>query len=305
MIHALTIDVEDYHSVIGRDWLDRDGPPTRAVVENTRRLLALMAERDVRGTFFVLGEVAESFPELVREIAAGDHELGVHGYYHRQIFKLTPESFRQEVEPAKLLIEEIAGVTVQGHRAPAFSIMPNTSWALGVLADVGFRYDSSIFPIKGRRYGWPGFPLDIHRMRLDGGKTMIEAPLSTVNVFGRRFPACGGGYLRHFPSGLTQWAIRRVEHDRPAIVYLHPYEIETPCAAISTEHLKPGAAARVQRFHRLQVRNRHTVERKIHALLDAFEFAPLGEIVDQTLSGAARGTARPESSTTLREREPA
>lgn len=286
MIHAMTIDVEDYHSVFGRDWLERDGPPTEAVVRNTRRMLGWLAERDVRCTCFVLGEVAEAFPGLIREIAAGGHELGVHGYYHRQVFKLNPDSFRREVADAKALIEDIAGSPVSGHRAPAFSIMPETSWALNVLAEVGFEYDSSIYPIKGSRYGWPGFPLDIHEMQLEGGGRIIEAPLSTVSILGRRFPSCGGGYLRHFPGFVTQYAIGRVARNRPAIVYLHPYEIETDSPPIDTSHLPSDRQSQVSQFHNRQLRNRETVQAKVLRLLDEFSFAPLVEIIQNQLTNA-------------------
>ncbi|MBN1492200.1 MAG: DUF3473 domain-containing protein [Phycisphaerae bacterium] len=285
MIHALTIDVEDYHNVIARDWLGRDGPPTEAVVLNTQRLLRHLDASNTKATFFVLGEVAETFPELIREIAGLGHELGVHGYCHRQVFKLTPETFRCEVGDAKSRIEDIAQVEVVGHRAPAFSINPDTQWALEVLAELGFRYDSSIFPISGRRYGWPGSPQDIHEMTLPGGRSIIEAPLTTVPILGHRLPACGGGYLRHFPGWVTRWAIRHVQRRRPAIVYMHPYEIEVGCGPLDTSALSPEQARRVHRFHGLQLRNRHTVERKLLRLLGGFEFAPLGRVIALTREG--------------------
>ena len=292
MIHAFTVDVEDYHNVIARDWLNRDGPPTEAVVRNTSRILQWLAERSIRATFFTLGEVAQAYPALVKRIAADGHELGVHGFYHRQVFKLTPQSFRKEVEQAKCLIEDLIGASVDGHRAPAFSIMPETRWALDVLADVGFRYDSSIFPISGNRYGWPGFPREIHNIELADGRSIIEAPLSTISLFGKRLPACGGGYIRHFPGLLTHWAIRWIERSRPAIVYTHPYEIELPCADLDTSHLDPAAAMRTARFHRLQTRNRDSVERKMLSLLNGYQFAPLREVIDKTLREARRSTNR-------------
>ncbi|MBI5762477.1 MAG: DUF3473 domain-containing protein [Planctomycetes bacterium] len=288
MIHAFTVDVEDYHNIIARDWLGREGPPTRAVVENTGRFLAHLAKRHLRGTFFVLGEVAETFPSLIREIAAGGHELGVHGFFHRQVFKLTSGAFRKEVVDAKKLIEDISGQPVRGHRAPAFSIMPNTAWALDVLADAGFAYDSSIFPIAGRRYGWPGFREDIHEVSLADGRKIIEAPMSTVTLFGKRLPACGGGYLRHFPGMITTWALKRIERNRPAIVYTHPYEIELPIGALDTSGLSPADASRVLRFHKLQLRNRGTVERKLAALLDAFRFDTLWNVIQRELSKTPR-----------------
>ncbi len=283
MIHAFTVDVEDYHNIIARDWLGRDGPPTRAVVENTGRFLRHLATRNRRATFFVLGEVAAAYPGLIRDIAAGGHELGVHGFYHRQVFKLTAESFRKEVVDAKKLIEDISGQPVRGHRAPAFSIMPDTAWALDVLAQAGFVYDSSIFPIAGRRYGWPGFREDIHEVTLTGGRTIIEAPMSTVTLFGKRLPACGGGYLRHFPGIVTTWALRRIEKLRPAIVYTHPYEIELPIGGLDTTGLSVTDARRVQRFHRLQLRNRATVERKLASLLDEFQFDTLWNVIQRAM----------------------
>jgi len=293
MINALTVDVEDYHNVLARDWLDVEASPTHAVVDNTNRLVELFSRYDTRATFFILGEVAESYPQLIRDIAAAGHELGVHGYRHRQIFKLTPEGFHQEISMAKSLVEDAAGVQVSGHRAPAFSITPDTRWALEVLADVGFRFDSSIFP-SGRvhldapqslsrwplPHGWPGFRPDIHEITLDSGRTIIEVPMSTVSIAGCiPLPACGGGYLRHFPLAVTRWAIRRIQRRRPAVVYLHPYDIELTGKPPDTDRLGADQARRVRRYHRLQVRNRHTVEGKILRLLEEFRFATVGEVI--------------------------
>ena len=285
-LHAFTVDVEDYHNVIARDWLAREGPPTSAVVGNTRRMLKMLSKAGALGTFFVLNEVAEQFPELIREIAAGGHELGVHGYYHRQLFKLSPESFRREVVEGRKRIEDVSGQRVRGHRAPAFSIVPETQWGLDVLSEAGFEYDSSIFPVRLRRYGWAGFPKDIHRVTLAGGRSMIEAPLSTVHALGRDWPVGGGGYLRHFPGVVTRLAMKRIGRSRPAILYTHPYEIEWPAGPLETAHLPPQDARRVKRFHWLQLRNRRTVEAKLRALLREFRFTTLGRIIDAELGGA-------------------
>ena len=283
MIHELSVDVEDYHNLLAREWLDVDGPPTHAVVDNTHRLLELFSRHNARATFFVLGEVAESYPELIREIARAGHEVGVHGHKHRLIFNLTPEAFRAELTTAKAIIEGAGGVEVQGHRAPAFSITPDTRWALEVLAGEGFRYDSSIFPFAGRRYGWPGFRRDIHEIELKGGRSIIEVPMSTVSIAGCSVPACGGGYLRHFPLRCTRWAMRRIQRERPAIVYLHPYEIELNATRPDTDRVNSGLARRVMRFHRFQLRNRKTVERKIVRLLEEFRFAPLSEVIHNVM----------------------
>lgn len=290
MIHALTIDVEDNHRIVARNLVGKDGPPTEAVVRNTNRLLEHLRSRDVRGTFFVLGEVAATFSKLVRSIAEEGHELGAHGFYHHEVYKLTPEAFRKEVVDSKALIEDVSGTRVQGHRAPTFSITPDTRWALDVLAEEGFRYDSSIFPFRrNERYGWAGFPLDIHEMSLDGGRRIIEAPLPTVPLLWKRLPACGGGYIRHFPYWYTKWAIRRVARDRPAIVYLHPYDIDTaPTPKWLKEDL--AAAGNPARFYLThQRRNRHTVERKFVRLLESFRFAPLVDVIKQALGASSGG----------------
>lgn len=283
MIHALTFDVEDYPTLVARFWMGREQPPTEAVVRSTRQVLDLLAERGVRATFFVLGEVASCFPGLMRDINSAGHELGVHGYYHHQVFTRTPEQFRREVSDAKAVLEDAVGNPVRGHRAPAFSIIPETRWALEIVAELGFTYDSSIFPIAGRRYGWPGFPLDIHEMVLPGGLRLIEAPLSTVRLCGRRWPVCGGGYMRHFPAGVTRWALARVSRERPGIVYVHPHELD---AAPIT--FKPTGGllrtCRIKLAHHLQLRKRHTVYGKLAGLLQRFEFAPLGDVVDRRLA---------------------
>ncbi len=286
MLHALTVDVEDYHNVIARDWLGRDFPPTDAVVRNTTKMLELFARYEATATFFILGEVVEHHPQLARDIVAAGHEIGVHGYYHRQLFKLDPASLRREVSDAKKRIEDTVSARVVGHRAPAFSIMPETAWGLDVLVESGFEYDSSIFPINGNRYGWPGFPLDIHRMTTPGGATIIEAPLTTASLFGRRFPACGGGYLRHFPALYTNWAMAQNAGIRPAIVYLHPYEVEIGAGPLDAAHLPPDERQRVERFHRLQLRNRHTVEPKVATLLQRYSFATLADVIDGVLGAS-------------------
>lgn len=284
MINALSVDVEDYHNVLALDRLGVKTSPTRAVVENTVRLMELFYRYNARATFFILGEVAETFPELIRSIVAGGHELGVHGYDHKRVFQMTPEEFRTEIGKAKAIIEDVAGIPAHGYRAPAFSIMPKTRWAFDVLADLGFRFDSSVFPIAGRRYGWPGFCPDIHEITLDSGRKIVEVPMSAVSIVGCAVPACGGGYLRHFPLTFTRWAIRRIHRKRPAVVYLHPYEIELTGKAPQTDGLGSGAARRLRRFHRLQLRNRHTVEGKIVRLLGEFQFAPLSKVIGQVLS---------------------
>jgi polysaccharide deacetylase family protein (PEP-CTERM system associated) len=281
--NALTIDVEDYYSVMARDRLGLAMAPTEAVVRNTGRLLAFLADRRIKATFFVLGEVAETFPRLVRDIAAAGHEIGVHGYLHRPVFGLSREEFRQDVGRTRKLLEDIVGGGVVGHRAAAFSIVPETAWALEELADLGFRYDSSIFPFAGRLYGWAGFPRHIHRRNLAGGRTIVEVPLSVVSVLGKAIPACGGGYMRHFPYAFTRWAMRRVARERPAVVYLHPYEMDLECGPEEFERALAAVPRGVRAFHRQQLRCRRTVEGKLRRLLEEFVFAPVREVIRTAL----------------------
>lgn len=279
MINALTIDIEDYWSIFSRDCLGVDKEPTDAVVRNTQWFLDTLAQRKIKATFFVLGEVARKFPELVKAIASVGHEIGTHGMSHKQVFLLGKEQFRAEIRDSKKLIEDIASVPVKGHRAPAFSIMPHTDWALEILAEEGFEYDSSIFPIAGKRYGWPEFSKKICKIDLPSGKTIIEVPMSVVTFLGKNLPACGGGYLRHFPYIVTKWAIKRIQQQRPAIVYMHPYEIDTADLPFQTVNLSNAQKTKSCTFHKIQMRNRRTVKEKFLRLLDEFQFCPIIRLI--------------------------
>jgi hypothetical protein len=164
--------------------------------------------------------------------------------------------------------------------------MPQTKWALEILAQEGFKYDSSVYPISGRRYGWPGFSKDICKIDLPSGRSIIEVPMSTVTIFGKTLPIAGGGYIRHFPYTVTRWAIKYIQKTRPAVVYMHPYEIETGLRSFPTEHLAPKDKNRAVKHHKLQLRNRHTMSRKLNKLLSQFEFAPLKKVISENLKVA-------------------
>lgn len=282
MINALSIDVEDYWSILSRDWLHIDIEPTERVIRNTEWFLETLEQYKTKATFFILGEVARKYPDLIKKIAENGHEIGAHGFSHRQIFKLTEEEFRCEVSDCKKLLEDITSSAVLGYRAPAFSIMPKTKWALEILAQEGFRYDSSIYPIAGNRYGWPGFGKDICKVDLPSGRSIIEVPMSTVTVLGKTFPAAGGGYIRHFPYAVTKWAIKRIQKARPVIVYMHPYEIDSEPKPFQIKHLSCDDKIRAVKFHKLQLRNRDAVRDKILALLSEFDFTTLRQVIDNT-----------------------
>lgn len=284
MIHAMTIDVEDYWSIFSRDWLKKpSAEPTDAVVKNTQWFLEIFAGHETNATFFILGEVARKFPALIKEIHKGGHEIGVHGFSHKQVFKLSPKEFKQEVGDCKKMLEDLISGQVYGHRAPAFSIMPDTKWALDVLCEAGFQYDSSIFPISGRRYGWPGFPKETCVVKTKHGE-IIEAPLTALTVFGKSLPVAGGGYLRHFPYFLNRMAIRKIQHNRPVIVYMHPYEIEMTNSLLDMTRLDRKEKKRLARMHEVQLRNRHTMRNKIIQLLRDFKFSTLNNIIQDQKS---------------------
>ena len=277
---AMTIDVEDGVSIWMRDLFGKEMAPTGRVVDNMEVLLGLFAEHGLRATFFILGEIAAEYPSLVRQIASGGHEIGVHGYNHDQIFKLTPERAREDIHRARDLMEQVSGQPVYGFRAPAFSVSEQTRWVLDIIAELGFRYDSSIIPVRTKRYGWPGFERGIHRMELPGGNSLIEVPLSVDRVLGRTLPACGGGYLRYFPYALTRRSFRRIRMDRPVIVYLHPYELDNRKYPDYFYDAKKGLGLRQRiplTFYRL---NKGTVKGKLTNLIQEFPFKPIIEIID-------------------------
>lgn len=226
--NALTVDVEDYFQVSAfephirrADW---DSIPCR-VERNMDRILDLFAEEGVRATFFTLGWVAERYPHVVRRVVADGHELASHGYEHVRVVNQDPEAFRADVTRTKQLLEDLGGVEVQGYRAASYSIGEKNLWALDVLHEAGYRYSSSIYPIKHDLYGMPHAPRFAFRPKPDG---ILEVPVTTVMLGGRKFPCGGGGYFRLFPYALSRWAMRRVnEQDGQAcLFYFHPWEID-------------------------------------------------------------------------------
>lgn len=227
LMNALTVDVEDYFQVsamaphIARDsW---DAQPCR-VERNVQRLLAMFAQHGAHATFFTLGWVAERYPQLVRDIVAGGHELASHGYGHLRASDQSQSDFAQDVQRAKALLEDIGGQEVQGYRAPSFSIGHGNAWAFDVLLDAGYRYSSSVYPVQHDHYGMPDAP----RFPYAARPGLTEIPITTARVLGRNLPAGGGGYFRLAPYRLSRWALRRVNavDRRPAIFYMHPWEID-------------------------------------------------------------------------------
>lgn len=226
MINALSVDVEDYYQVSAfrsivkfTDWSRYES----RLASNIDKLLTILAEEGVRATFFILGWVAENYPEIVRRIRAAGHEIASHGYAHRLVYEQKPDEFLSDFKKSLDITERITGNKILGFRAASFSITKETLWALDILKQQGLKYDSSIFPIVHDLYGIPDAPRYPYRVSED----FWEFPMSTVQIMGRNLPLGGGGYLRLYPYCLTRWGIRRINREgKPAIVYLHPWELD-------------------------------------------------------------------------------
>lgn len=219
---VITVDVEDWPQ---STW-DRDLPITERAARNTRHLLELLDRLGVRTTMFVLGKLADAFPEVVREIHAAGHEVACHGQGHVEVFDLDQARFAADVRQAKDRLEQLIGQPVRGYRAPDFSIVRRSLWGLDVLAEVGFSYDSSIFPVARPRYGIPDWPREPRRVRLPSGQSIVELPIASFVWRGKNWPVGGGGYHRLLPGWLSRQLVARVLREQPFVFYCHPYEFD-------------------------------------------------------------------------------
>lgn len=225
--NALTIDVEDYFQVSAfAPYIPRLEWNTREcrVEHNVNRILAMLDKHQTKATFFTLGWIAERYPQLVRQIVAQGHELASHGYGHERASDQTQESFFTDIDLAKILLEDLSGVEVRGYRAPSFSIGKNNLWAFDCLQKAGYRYSSSIYPIRHDHYGMPDSPRFAYEVR-DG---LLEIPVTTVRLFNRNLPSSGGGYFRLLPYAISRWMLGQVNTNdkEAAIFYFHPWEID-------------------------------------------------------------------------------
>jgi polysaccharide deacetylase family protein (PEP-CTERM system associated) len=278
--NALTIDVEDYYMVSTftdvvkfKEWHTHES----RVEMSTRKVLKILDERGIKATFFVLGWVAEQYPSLVKEIDSLGHEIASHGYKHSLAYDLSKEEFRQDTTRAKKLLEDSTGKAVLGYRAASYSVTEKSLWVLDILAEEGFQYDSSIFPIRHDRYGLPSFDRFAKQVELNGSKSILEIPLSTVRLFGKNLPIAGGGYLRLLPIGLIKRGIRSINtrEKQPAIIYLHPWELDPE---------QPKISGSVLSNFRHNVNLKRT-ESKLIELIEEFQFAPIHEVYSELLPG--------------------
>ncbi len=267
--NVLTIDLEDWPIAV----LGPDHEVTHRVVLNTRRCLQILRWHGVRATFFVLTKVAERFGDLVREVHAAGHEIASHGHGHELLTEISPRRFEADAARSIEVLNGLIGEPPIGYRAPAFSIVQRTRWAGPILSKLGFKYSSSIFPIRHRRYGIPDAPRGFHRWP---DCDLIECPLATVRCLGRNWPVAGGGYFRLLPGPVARRMIRGVNHGgRPAVLYLHPYELDVDGIA---QHKSEGV--RVTPWRRLtQGLFRSRMEARLHRLLEQFRFATMRDLI--------------------------
>ena len=274
LFDGLSVDVEDYYHT--EAFADRIAPesweqyPSR-VADNTARVLELFARKGVRGTFFLLGKVVEKHPAMVREILQAGHEVGCHSYKHQCVWRLTPAEFREDTRRALRLIEDAGGEAVLGYRAPTFSIVNKTLWALQILLEEGFSYDASVFPIHHDVYGVPTAPRFPFQWTFADGRSLVEIPSTTVRILGRNLPVGGGGYLRILPMWYTRWALNRIRQldQNPVAMYFHPWEIDP-----GQPRLDGRWKSRLRQYINLD-----RMEDRIAQTLDSGKFVPLKDLL--------------------------
>ena len=266
--HFFTVDVEEYYQVSAFErYVPRAswGDIASRVHVGVDRLLELLARFGYHGTFFTLGCVAERRPEVVRAIAGAGHEVASHGWSHGRVTTLTADQFRQEVRRSRALLEDLAGAPVLGYRAPSYSIVPGREWALDILIEEGYRYDSSLFPVRRRGYGYPGAPRAPNWLQRGAGR-LYEVPPATVRAAGLTLPAGGGAYFRLFPYGVVRRALREAAAaGAPGTFYLHPWELDA-----DQPRLAVGRLSRVRHYGGLA-----GVTHKLERLLREFRFTAI------------------------------
>lgn len=274
MLNALTFDIEDYFQVEAfkqhipyNEWPNYES----RVVANTQKILAILDERNVKATFFILGWVAERAPQMVKAIAANGHEIASHGYAHQMVYTQTPEAFETDFAKSLEILEGLSGQKVLGYRAPTYSIIEQSYWALDILAKYGLQYDSSIFPITHDRYGIPNAPRFPYPIYEKNGRRLIEFPLSTLRVGKWNLPIAGGGYMRLLPYLVMKFGLRHLNRQgQPGIIYLHPWELDPDQPRI------PNIRATTKFRHYV---NLHATAFKLRSFVHDFEFAPIRNVL--------------------------
>lgn len=275
MRNALTVDLEDYYhvSAFNKDIAQEQwGLQEHRVERSTDLLLEWFSNAGHKATFFTLGWVVEQHPQIIRRVAEQGHEVACHSFRHRTVYEMTPAEFREDTRRAKTLLEDVSGTPVRGYRAPSFSITEKSLWAFEVLADLGFRYDSSVFPVRHPNYGMPAASRSPFVVDTGAGQ-IVEFPLPTLELAGRRSPLAGGAYLRMLPYWYTRWGIRYLNRSeaRPVCVYLHPWEVDP-----SQPRMNGSMTAQLR--HRFGLQG---LGPKLRSLLKDFEFCSAGMLVEE------------------------
>ncbi len=271
ILNGLSIDVEDYFHVSNFEHIVKNWDEFELRVgKNTYRILDILDLHKIKATFFILGWVAEKIPRLVKEISNRHHEIASHGYNHKLIFNLTQKEFRDDISKTKKILEQISGQEVIGYRAPSYSITKKSFWALTILNECGYKYDSSIFPIHHHRYGIPNFDRFYKKIKLDNNSFIDEFPISTIRIFSKNIPVAGGAYARLLPLKFIDYALRTIngKEKKPFVFYFHPWEIDKdqpriPCS-LFTKMRHYGFLGRM--------------EKKLDYLFKNYKFVPLKEL---------------------------
>jgi len=270
MLNALTIDVEPwYQDLIDSGKYNKNQKLEDRIAKNVNRVLYLLSKYNAKATFFIQGNSAESHPLILKNIYKEGHEIGIHGYNHKPIFNQTKDEFMEDVKKTRDIVENIIGEEVIGYRAPWFSVRKDTLWALEILLELGFKYDSSVFPIKTFTYGIPDASVFPSVILQKGGKKLIEIPLSTVKILERNIPIAGGFYLRIYPYQFIKWAIKEINSNgHPAVIYLHPWELDM-------NQPKFPLSVKYNLIHYFKLKS---TQKKFELLLGDFNFGSIGDV---------------------------
>ena len=279
LVNALTIDVEDYFQVSAfaphikrSEWNSREC----RIERNVGRILEMLSNHHTKATFFTLGWIAERYPQLIRQIAGQGHEIASHGYGHERASDLTEDAFFTDIHLAKVILEDLCGSEVKGYRAPSFSIGAGNLWAFDCLARAGYRYSSSVYPIRHDHYGMPDSPRFAYNVR----PGLLEIPVTTLRALGRNLPSSGGGYFRLLPYALSRWMLKRVNNgdQQPGIFYFHPWEIDVAQPRVA------GISSKTRFRHYVNISR---MEGRLSQLLDDFKWGRMDEVFRRSIAGGA------------------
>jgi polysaccharide deacetylase family protein (PEP-CTERM system associated) len=269
IVNAFTVDFEDWYQGLEIHKVDTWHKFESRIERNCQKILEILKAHDVRATFFVLGYLAEKYPDLIKMIHGLGHEVGSHGFSHSQVFRLTPEQFSREISRTNDAVFKAIGKSPIGFRAPIFSIIKESYWAFDVLAQNGIRYDSSIYPTFNYRYGLVKANRFRHEMMTESNQKIVEIPVATASFMNMNLPVGGGAYFRAWPYAVTKWAFHQLnKQGRPGVFYIHPWELDP-----SQPKIELPMRLSLTHYHRLS-----STEKKLHKLLNDFQFASMSEV---------------------------